>query len=115
MIDLGFKEKIEALKRRYAGEHPDALKQITEWEERVRQLSLIDDFMRTDAAQGIYKAVRERATNHIKGRLKKGNTLESLKIADARQEECEWLLGLFNSNYRAELESIEKIIDQELA
>lgn len=114
MIDVGLSEKIATLKARFTGQHPDAINQINQWEKRVQELSVIDDFLRTEAAQSIYKAVQERTREHIRSRLKKGNTTETLKVADARQDECQWVLSLFNNNYASELESIENMINAEL-
>lgn len=116
MIDLGIREKLTKLKTLYAGPdaHEDARKQIADWEKRIQELSRDQEFFNHPSTQEIYKILKERVKTHIRSRLQKGSTLESLKIADAKQEECQWMLGLFNIDYEKEIASLESMIDQEL-
>lgn len=116
MIDIGIREKLAKLKALYAGPdaHDNARQQIADWEARIQKLSRDQEFFNHASTQEIYKILKERVKTHIKSRLQKGSTPESLKIADAKEEECRWMLGLFNVDYEKELESLESIIDQEL-
>lgn len=116
MIDLGLKEKLEKLKKLYSGPdaHEDARKQIADWEERIRKLSRDQEFFNHASTQEIYAILKDRVKTHIKSRLGKGLTLEDMRLADARQSECEWMLSLFNVDYEKELVSLESMIDAEL-
>lgn len=116
MIDVGLSEKIQALKQRFIGPdyHDDAHRQIADWEKRIQELSLNQEFFNNSVAQQIYGVLKKRAEMHITSRLKKGKTPEDFKIADARQEEIEWVLGLFNPGYAEELASLEQLIEAEL-
>lgn len=116
MIDIGIREKLAKLKTLYAGpdSHDDARQQIADWEARIQKLSRDQEFFNHASTQEIYKILKERVKTHIKSRLQKGMTPESMRLADAKQEECQWMLSLFNVDYEKELASLESMIDQEL-
>lgn len=115
-VDLGILEKLRELKERFSGPdaHADAMRQIQEWEARVQKLSSDQEFFNHAATQELYGLLKERIKTHIRSRLQKGKTPEDFKMADARQEEIKWVLGLFNPNYESELASLESLIDGEL-
>lgn len=114
-VDLGILEKVRKLKERFSGPdaHEDARRQIADWEARIRQLSQAEEFFNFPATQEIYKALKERARSHMRGRLVKGMSPESMRVSDAQEEECRWMLSLFNVSYGTELESLESLISQE--
>lgn len=98
----------------FTGQDPTALSTISEWERRIQKLSQDQAFFQTEAAQEIYKALRERAKSHMKYRLAKGRTPEEMVISDHQQTEIEWVLSLFNPNYEQELDTIDRLMDAEI-
>lgn len=113
-MDVGYLEKIGKLRKMFFGEDPSALATIDAWGKRIQKLAQDEAFFQTEAAQEIYKALKERAKLHMKSRLQKGQTPEGLKSADDKQAEVEWVLSLFNPNYEQELESLDKLMDAEI-
>lgn len=113
-MDVGFKEKINKLRELFKNEHPTALATINEWDRRIQKLAQDESFFATEAAQEIYKALKDRAKSHMRARLQKGQTPEGLKSADDKQVEIEWVLSLFNPNYEQELESLDRLMDAEI-
>lgn len=116
MIDLGIIEKIRTLKVRFTGGDvaDDAKWQISEWEKLAQKLSLDQDFFTHARTQEIFKALKERIKAIMLLRLK-AKTTEELRLLDAQEEECKGFIALFNPNWERELESLERIIDAELA
>ncbi len=116
MIDTSLTDKLSRLKSIFSGNDVDegAKKQIAEWESRIQTLSKSQDFFNNEVSQMIYKSVKDRIKSHILFRIGKGRTPDELRISDAKEEECRWLLGLFNSDYQKELESLDEIISAEL-
>lgn len=114
MIDVGVWEKIKKLKDRFKGEDPSAIQQIDEWEKRLRQLAATRQFMESEAAQIVYKALKDRVKDNIKYRLKSGLSDAERRESEAKEAECRWMLNLFNPSYESEIESLESIIDSEL-
>ena len=114
MVEAGFLEKIDKLKKLFKNEDPSAIATIQEWEKRVQKLSQDQEFFNFESTQNLYKALKERVKFHMKSRLQKGQTPERLKTADDKQTEIEWVLSLFNPNYEQELESLDRMMDTEL-
>jgi hypothetical protein len=113
-VDLGIFEKIKALKERYAGEHPDALRQLEEWEKRVQKLSRDQEYFNQEATQELYKILKNRVKTHIIARLQKGRTPTDNLISDAQETECRWLLSMFNAGYEQEIATLEDLINNEI-
>ena len=116
MIDIGIIEKLKQLKSNFSGEdsHPDALRQIAEWEKRVQELSRDQEYFNQEATQEVYKILKNRVKTHMLDRLQKGRTPEDNLLSDAKEMECRWMLSLFNNSYETELSSLESLIDSEL-
>ena len=113
-VDIGIFEKLRELKNRYVNEHPDALRQIEEWENRVQKLSRDQDYFNQEATQELYKLLKNRIKTHMTARLQKGRTPEDNRISDAQETECRWLLSMFNPNYENELATLEELINSEI-
>lgn len=114
LIDVGIIEKLTALKNKYLGEHPDALKQIREWEERVQTLARQKELLENDSVRKIYDDLKKGVKDEMRFRIQKGRTSDELEVSSGKQESLEWALGMFNLDYQAELDTIESLIDQEL-
>ena len=84
-VDIGIFEKLRELKNRYLNEHPDALRQIEEWENRVQKLSRDQDYFNQEATQELYKLLKNRIKTHMTARLQKGRTPEDNRISDAQE------------------------------
>ena len=59
-VDLGIFEKLKELKNRYINEHPDAIRQIEEWEKRVQKLSRDQEYFNQEPTQELYKILKNR-------------------------------------------------------
>ena len=116
MIDVGIKEKIWQLKARFRGDDvdPSAIRQIAEWEKRIQELSLKDDFMQSPVAQEAAKILRLKIKKEMIYRLQPGLKEQDRLLSDRAEKELRFALGLFSLNYEQELESLETLIDQEL-
>ena len=115
MIDLGVKEKLQALKDRYFGESPDALVQLEAWEKQLFTLSAIDDFANLPTTKAIAQNLKDRLVAVIRKRaLGQGHTPDTLKELDARENEIRYALNLFMPAYSEELETLVKMIENEL-
>ena len=114
MIDVGLMEKINKLKSLFIEGDDSAKKQITEWENKIRELSLAQDFMSNEVSQELFSAIKNRVKGHMKYRLQTGRTPDELRMSDEREKECRWLLSLFKTGYEHELETLEQLIDNEM-
>lgn len=116
MLDLGFFEKIRKLKERFAHESPIALQQIEEWEVRLKELSLLDDYSNLSTTKAVVAQVRERLKVVMLRRAAgKGLTSEEFKQLDAREEELRFFLTRLMPPFAEEIAEIERLIDSELA
>ena len=113
-VDLGIFEKLKELKNRYINEHPDAIRQIEEWEKRVQKLSRDQEYFNQEPTQELYKILKNRIKTHIVSRLQKGRTPEDNRISDAQETECRWMLSMFNADYEKELTTLEELINNEI-
>ena len=110
MLDIRFREKIQLLKQRFIDADDTVLAQIREWEAEIQRLSIISDFINLHPVQVISKLLRER----IKAILIEKATKGTSDTLDAREKELRYVLELFSPKYQSELESLEKIIENEL-
>lgn len=110
MLDLRFKEKIQALKARFIDGDDVAKKQIAEWEREIQNLSLISDFVEQPIVQNIVNVLRDRLKAVLLEKATKGTT----DVLDAREKEIRYALQLFMPKYQSVLETLETIIDNEL-
>ena len=110
MLDIRFKEKIQALKARFMDGDQTALAQIREWENDLQRLSTISDFVNQVPVQYISKLLKARIKSILIEKATKG-TSEAL---DEREKELRYVLELFNPKYTEELETLERVIDSEL-
>lgn len=113
-VDVSLLEKITVLRQKFFGEDPSAIATINEWEARIQRLSQDDDFFQMQATQEIYKALKERAKEHMRYRLQKGRTPEEMTISDNKQGEIEWILSLFNPDFEQELATLDSLMDAEI-
>lgn len=109
-IDLGIWEKLRTLKERYTSEHPDALKQITEWESTLRRLADTEGFVNLDTTRTIVENLKQRLKQRLLERVRDGMTPENKAVED----ELRYVLGLLNPRFEQEIESISQLIDNEL-
>ena len=110
MLDIKFSEKIQQLKARFIDGDTVALAQIREWENELQRLSIISDFVNQAPVQYISKLLKERVKAILMEKATKGTS----DILESREKELRYVLELFNPKYAAELESLERIIDNEL-
>lgn len=114
MIDISILEKLQALKNRFIDADDSAKQQIADWEKRIQELSLKEHFMENPVTQEASLILKTKITAEMKYRLKKGLKEQDRAISDAKEESFRFALGLFNLSYSEELESMEKLIDDEL-
>jgi hypothetical protein len=113
-IDISIFEKLQELKSRYLDGDASAKQQIADWEKRIQELSLKENFMQNPVSQEASLILKAKITNEMKYRLKKGLKEQDRALSDAREESFRFSLGLFNLEYASELETMEQLIDAEL-
>lgn len=117
MIDLGIIEKIRKVRDAFKKDgHPDTLNQIDSWEKRIKELSLVDDFVNLNTTQEIGKKLHSKIKDLVKEKaFKKGLTTETIALYDTRIDELKWMLELVTPSYEKEIEMIENELDNELS
>ena len=115
MIDISITEKLNKIKDKFKGEHPDALKQIAVWEKTLMNLSLLDDF----ASHAVTQEIAARIKQKIKDTFRKrafgtGLSSEDIHRLDDRLDELKWILKLFRPSYESDIEAITEEIENEL-
>lgn len=115
MIDVRLYEKINKLKERFFDADDSVKQQITQWEQDIARLSQASDFAQLPTVVNIVNVLKERLREVMTKRATgKGHTPQSLQSLEDREQEIRYCLSLFLPRYQSELESIEKIIDNEL-
>lgn len=114
MIDISILEKVQKLKDRFLDGDDSAKRQISEWETRIQELSLKEDFMQSPVSQEASRILKSKITNEMTYRLKRGLTEANRALSDAREESYRFCLGLFNLEYASELDTLEHLIEAEL-
>lgn len=115
MIDVSFLEKLGKLKELFKDGDEGAKSQISDWEKRIQTLSRTKDFMNNEAAQEMVRILKDRVKGYMKYRLQKGLSDLDRNLSDVKEAECRWMLSLFNPGYEGELDTLESILDAELA
>ena len=114
-MNIDTRENIQKLKDKFKDEHPDALKQIQEWEDQIKTLSDYEDFSKFSTTKAIVKALNERLKEVIKIRALGKITFEEMQSYDARKEEIKNTLNLLLPDFEAQMDEINRQIVDELA
>ena len=110
MIDIKFKEKIDALKARFFDGDSSAKELISQWEADIQHLSMVSDFVQQPVVVTIVKVLKDRIKSILIDRATNGQS----ETLIAREKELRYILELFCPKYESQLDSLEKIIDNEL-
>lgn len=115
MIPIAISENIKKLDLKYEDEHPDALRQISEWRQRIRDLSDAEDFTNLKTTQQITDVIKAKLRDIIRKRaLTRGMTMDQIRSYDERWDELKWVLSLFRPRFEEEMEALSKEIEAEL-
>ncbi len=119
MISIVLKEKLDKLKKKFLGDDDvddSAKKQILEWEKDILRLSQVHDFVNQPVTRTIVSVLKDRLKSILMERaMGTDHTPDSLKILAIREKEVRYAMGLFMPQYESHLETIEKLIDNEIS
>lgn len=112
---MTFDDKIVALKQMHARSHPDAKRQISEWEDRMSQLQIQTQWLKHPNTTAL-RTLAEEQLQAISARLSEEETMpdeERKALFKAKNVHIVYL-AVLTGDPEAEIETIEGEVDAEL-
>ena len=112
---LTFDEKVIALKKMHKGSAPEALKQISGWEERMGQLEMEKAWLEHPNTQELRKVAIEQMTAIDKKLSSERDLPDAVREALFEVKDAHmYYLAVLTTNPESEILSIEASVDSEL-